>query len=528
MRIKNLIFSFAIVLAGLFTCCTPKSVGIESLSIYPTSLELVKGESEQLKATVLPENAEGYTLTWSSSDSKIATVDNSGNVTAVETGVAVITLSSGTHSTTAQVTVIGKEVEGIVLDKTTLSLTEGEESQLTATVTPSDAENVSVSWKSSDESIVSVDQTGKVGAISAGKATVIATAGDKSATCEVTVSGIPVESVTLDITEAELKAGETLQLTATVLPEDAADRSVVWSSGDEAVATVDDNGLVTAVAAGAVTVSATAGGIEAECEITVLSAPAVGDFFYSDGSWSANLDESKKVIGVIFWTGDPGAKDELLRKDHPECTNGLVVSLDGEKAATWQKNYAAYGKTVSDWLVQNTEYNSINTNTGVGDNLNDIVGYHNTKAIEAFNAAPENSEWPVDIATDIAAYREQVPAPETTSDWYCPSPKELSLLCTGTVWPKGDGKPGNIWDGGSMGGGWTSDWTANRDFLNTKLEQIDGALILEGAENPVTYWGSSEIGPHGVHCFFSFATVSSSKKETQYNTNFRVRYVLAF
>ena len=106
-------------------------------------------------------------------------------------------------------------------------------------------------------------------AVAAGPATITARAGGRSATCAVTVEAIAVESVTLDKTELTLKRGETETLTATVLPEDAQDKTVAWSSSDERIATVSDAGLVTAVAAGPTTITARAGGKSATCAVVV-------------------------------------------------------------------------------------------------------------------------------------------------------------------------------------------------------------------------------------------------------------------
>lgn len=156
-------------------------------------------------------------------------------------------------------------------------------------------------------------------------------------------------------------------------------------------------------------------------------------------------------------------------------------------------------------------------------NSGDDIDLMECYKLEAFNAAVENAEWPVEAVTGIAEYREKVPAPEGTSDWYVASPKELKLLVTGPT-------DGNIWNDGHLGGSWTSDKTVNRDLVNEKMQAIDGAMLLGGADAPVTYWGSAEItAERAITCFFSFASTSGdSKKDTQYETNFRVRYILAF
>lgn len=161
-------------------------------------------------------------------------------------------------------------VASVSLNQTSIALETGDTFVLEATVLPSNATDASVSWESDNPSIATVTG-GTVTAIAEGSAKITAKAGEKSAVCKVTVTEKPVavESVTLDITHTSINLGESLQLTATVLPENAADKTVTWASSDPAVATVAD-GVVTTLAAGFTRITATAGGISAACEITVI------------------------------------------------------------------------------------------------------------------------------------------------------------------------------------------------------------------------------------------------------------------
>lgn len=168
-------------------------------------------------------------------------------------------------------------VTGVTLDRTsiTLQLNNGTKSEkLTATVEPEDAENQSVTWKSSAPEVAEVNEGG-VTAVSVGTATITVTTldGNYSASCKVTVEigTIYVSGITLDQSEISLTPGESSQLTATVTPPDATDASVVWSSGDESVATVDNTGKVTAVGKGETIITATTTdhGLTATCKVTV-------------------------------------------------------------------------------------------------------------------------------------------------------------------------------------------------------------------------------------------------------------------
>ena len=161
----------------------------------------------------------------------------------------------------------------VTLDSTSITLIEGENHNLTATISPSNAENQKVLWSSNNSSVASV-KDGIVTAIKVGIATITAKSDDggKTATCTVTVEAktIPVTGVTLDKTSYKMIEGDEITLTATVNPEDATNKNVSWSSSNAAVASVD-NGKVTALKAGTtiITVKTEDGNKTATCEVTV-------------------------------------------------------------------------------------------------------------------------------------------------------------------------------------------------------------------------------------------------------------------
>lgn len=160
-------------------------------------------------------------------------------------------------------------VTGVELNKTALSLSVGAEETLQATVTPADAADKTVTWSSSDETVATVSSNGKVTAVKAGQAEITAAAGGKSATCTVTVSNVAVTSVSLNKTTLTLTKGGSETLTAMVLPSNATDKTVTWTTSNSAVASVDASGKVTAVAGGSATITAAAGSKTATCEVTV-------------------------------------------------------------------------------------------------------------------------------------------------------------------------------------------------------------------------------------------------------------------
>jgi uncharacterized protein YjdB len=164
-----------------------KEVAVTGVSLNKTDLSLYIGDSFTLTATVSPSNATDKTVTWSSSNAGVATVAG-GVVTAVAEGTATVTATAGGKSAKCEVKVEHKvvNVTGVSLNKTSLMLNPGGSFQLEATVTPSNADDKTVEWASSDSSKVTVEN-GLVKAVSPGTATVTATAGGKSAECKVTV-----------------------------------------------------------------------------------------------------------------------------------------------------------------------------------------------------------------------------------------------------------------------------------------------------------------------------------------------------
>lgn len=171
-------------------------------------------------------------------------------------------------------------VTGVELNMATTDIKVGATKTLVKTITPTDATDKSAIWSTSSEAVATVSDTGLVTAVTAGEATITvkSTDGDKTATCVITVTtNISVTGVTLDMTATNIEVGATKTLVKTITPTDATDKSVTWSTSNEAVATVSDNGIVTAVTAGeaTITVKSTDGDKTATCVITVSATTQV-------------------------------------------------------------------------------------------------------------------------------------------------------------------------------------------------------------------------------------------------------------
>ena len=225
-------------------------------------------------------------------------------------------------------------VTGVSLNKTSLSLVEGGSESLTATISPDNATNKAVSWKSSDTGVATVDGSGKVTAVKAGSTTITVTTtdGGKTATCSVTVTSktVSVTGVKLDNGKLELKAGETAQLTATVEPSDASDKSLEWTSSDAKIATVDASGKVTAVGVGSatITVKTKDGGKTATCAVTV--APVAVEGVTVDPAKSEVVEGNTVQLKATVSPADAAQEVEWTSSDSDIATvdkNGLVTTI---------------------------------------------------------------------------------------------------------------------------------------------------------------------------------------------------------
>ena len=273
---RILLFLFPLLIFAATVSCSQlgeKEIAVESVTLSQPTAEMLIGETIKLVATVLPGNASDKSVNWASSKQSVATVTPFGEVKALEVGTSTITASCSGKSATCVVTVSkgAVQVVSVSLDRSECKLSVGDETVLTATVAPDNATDKAVSWQSSNPLVASVDQGGRVKGLSEGKATVTATAGGQSASCEVTVSQdvVPVASVGLDRTSVTLEEKQRTQLIATVSPGDATDKTVTWSSSDATVASVTKDGKVTGLKGGSVTVTAKAGEKSAQCSVTV-------------------------------------------------------------------------------------------------------------------------------------------------------------------------------------------------------------------------------------------------------------------
>ncbi len=329
---------FAIVLAlALATLTVPAVAEIAPKGKVKTvvtishkgTVTLAVGQALQLSATATPEAP----IAWSSSKPSVATVDAGGNVTAVGEGSATIKATAGKKSAKVKIKVVdpNKPTKVTIAQGKAVSVTAGQSVQLSASVTPS-AYTGGVTWTSSKPSIATVDANGVVTGLKKGKAKITAKAGKKKATITVNVTGgaepAKVTGIALSRTgTVSLPANETLALTATLQPAGATG-TVTWSSSKPAIASVDNNGVVTPHKQGAVTITAKSGKAKAKVKVEVVSADQhVHDWTPVTTTVTHPEEGHNETIAVT----DQEAWDETV-VDTPATTKQVVHPEEGHYA----------------------------------------------------------------------------------------------------------------------------------------------------------------------------------------------------
>ena len=265
--------------------------------------------------------AEKLTIEWTSSDESVATVDATGMVVAVSAGEADITASvtDSEMSAVCKVTVKVAAKDITVPDSLDVKLNDCNETSIEATVSPADATDVEVKYASTDEAVTTVDKDGKVQILQPGEcdiATTLTQEGKKVVEKKTHIKAFyEVEGITLDKTEGILTAGNTVTLNATVLPEEIADETIVtWTSSDEKVATVDENGKVTAIAAGEATITANAGEKSTTYKLTVQAKKVVQN---TTSNKSSNKGNTSSGTGSSAPASNPAPAQPAAPAEQP-------------------------------------------------------------------------------------------------------------------------------------------------------------------------------------------------------------------
>ena len=269
----------------------------------------------------LAKAASKLTVEWTSSDESVATVDATGMVVAVSAGEADITASvtDSEMSAVCRVTVKVAAKDITVPDNLDVKLNDGNETTVEATVSPADATDVKVSYASTDEAVATVDKDGRVQVLQPGECDITTTLmqdGEKVTEKTTHVKAFyEVESITLDSNEGKLTVGNSHTIKATVAPEEvAAETTIEWSSSNEKVATVDENGKVTAIAAGEATITAAAGEKNATYKLTVQAKKIVQNTSKSSNKGNTSSSTGSSAPAPVA----PSAPTTPVQPSNPE------------------------------------------------------------------------------------------------------------------------------------------------------------------------------------------------------------------
>lgn len=284
---KKKFISVVIALALLLcTCCFVSSAAATSIRINVSQVTIQSGGQYQLSAIIMPSNSS-KTLKWSSSNSSVASVNNNGLVTGRNSGTATITCTTTDGSNlSASCTVTVAQLISSISMQGNLEIYTGNSQRLSVTITPSNATTKGLRWSSSNNNVASVND-GIVTGIAPGTATVTCVTTDgskKSASCTVVVKQ-GVTGITLNKTNVTLGVGNSAQLTASVHPSNASNKSVSWSSSNNGVASVDNSGRVTGNGVGIATITCRNGDITAYCNVAVANV-SNGNAYVPSGTYA--------------------------------------------------------------------------------------------------------------------------------------------------------------------------------------------------------------------------------------------------
>ncbi len=380
-----------ITLVDTFTIERTAEVKVQGVSIDPTTAEIPAGQTKKLTHKLSPAQPDNSNVSWKSDNTAVATVDQSGVVTALSKGTANITVTTedGGYTATCAVTVVDAvKVESVTVTPSTLELYVGDVKTISASVSPETATTKDIIWSSSDEKIATVSSNGSITAVKEGKATITATSveGGKTASCVLTVKYIPATKRVINKTSLTLKVMEKDQLAVTIEPENATYKNVTWTSSASDVVSVDQNGNIKAIKPGTAVISATTGEGALTCTVTVnggvtfmqnmedatqktfLEEPSWDDTSWTraqeaDGNWVLKMDGSKITANYsnMYITQMETKMDEVkipgsgfvldfdFKRDSADGHKGINIRVYDEDSVRYLYHIKAGSFEVGEW-----------------------------------------------------------------------------------------------------------------------------------------------------------------------------------
>lgn len=284
----------------------PEGLMLKGIMLNKNKSKLSISKTEQLTVSFAPKGSPSQDIYWASNNSSVAVVDENGLVKAISAGTATIIATSVVGGFTAKCEfTVTQPVSSVSVNKNSTTIVKGKTEQLSATISPSNASDKNVTWSSSDTSVATVSSTGKVTAKKAGtaKITVKTNDGGKTASCTVTVINdtIKVNGVKLNHTNLTVYVNTCGDLRATVTPSNATNKAVSWSSSDPTIASVSNDGMITANYPGIVTITVKTadGGFKSTCKVSVKNyTENVSETasFKTDKGGTANITFDENII----------------------------------------------------------------------------------------------------------------------------------------------------------------------------------------------------------------------------------------
>lgn len=333
---------------------------ISSIRINTNGTSLKIGDSLTLVATISPSYAQDKSVTWSSSDSSVVSINSSGVITANKIGTAIITATSSNGKTaTSKINVVSKSVEvtSIQLNKSKVEAKVGDKVELYGIITPTNASNQKLTWTSSDNSIATVSY-GTVTTKKAGTVTITATSSNgKSASSTIVISEreVTVTKISLSKTFTTLYIGQEEKITATLTPSNVTDKTVTWTSANPQIATVSSDGTIKGVSVGTVEILAkSSNGKEASMKVRVES--GVTSISLNKSNISLEVGKAEQLVATILPSNAPDKSVTWLSSDESVATvsKGYVTTKKAGTVTITAKSID--GKTASCTVIVNNKY----------------------------------------------------------------------------------------------------------------------------------------------------------------------------
>lgn len=338
-----------------------RPISAQSVSLNTNTIQIQTTESQQLIATVLPHNTTNKTITWTSSNPEIASVNSSGLVTGNSVGDVVITATTSNGISTScnvNVRLFTVAVQSVTMSTNTLNLFVSQDQQIFANVLPSNATNKTLVWTSDRISVATVSQNGTITAQTVGTAKIIATASNGIAdTCIVTVLPILAETIEINHSNILLGIGESQQVFAHITPENTTNKSVVWSTKNSDIATVQNNGTVLGISEGSTYIYATSSNnLIDSCEVTVqLIAVPADSIQLSIMKNNIEIDEKISVVVTFFPSNTTNRSVTYMSVDPSIITVNEIGMLTGISMGTTTIRAISANNKISEIQVSVTE-----------------------------------------------------------------------------------------------------------------------------------------------------------------------------